>query len=178
MRYIQTIGRAGESLQTEHSGWIERRYYLFWGLRSREAGYRYQTMKKAGLAKLKKKAQGFAQHMQLQLRVLYLVSRDPRTPLLAKLLVAAVVAYALSPIDLIPDFIPIIGYLDDLLLLPLGIWLAIRLVPPELWQELRARAEMEPPSLQNNRAAAVFVVVCWLALLAGVGYLIWRSFST
>lgn len=116
--------------------------------------------------------------MQLQLRVLYLVSRDPRTPLLAKLLVAAVVAYALSPIDLIPDFIPIIGYLDDLLLLPLGIWLAIRLVPPELWQELRARAEMEPPSLQNNRAAAVFVVVCWLALLAGVGYLIWRSFST
>jgi uncharacterized membrane protein YkvA (DUF1232 family) len=71
---------------------------------------------------------------------LYLASRDPRTPWHAKLLVAAVVAYAVSPIDLIPDFIPVLGQLDDLLLLPIGIALAIRLVPPAVLEEKRALA--------------------------------------
>ena len=71
---------------------------------------------------------------------LYVASRDPRTPWYAKLLVAAIVAYALSPIDLIPDFIPVLGQLDDLLLLPLGIALAIRLVPRAVLEEGRAEA--------------------------------------
>ena len=71
---------------------------------------------------------------------LYLASRDPRTPWYAKLLVAAVVAYAVSPIDLIPDFIPVLGQLDDLLLLPIGIALAIRLVPRAVLEEKRALA--------------------------------------
>jgi uncharacterized membrane protein YkvA (DUF1232 family) len=71
---------------------------------------------------------------------LYLASRDPRTPWYAKLLVAAVVAYAVSPIDLIPDFIPVLGQLDDLLLLPIGIALAIRSVPPAVLEEKRAQA--------------------------------------
>ena len=66
---------------------------------------------------------------------LYLASKDPRVPTLAKIVIGVVVAYALSPIDLIPDFIPVIGYLDDLLLLPLGIWLAIRLMPQIVWKE-------------------------------------------
>lgn len=113
--------------------------------------------------------------MKLQLQVLYLASRDPRTPLVAKLVLIAVVAYALSPIDLIPDFIPVLGYLDDLILLPLGIWLAIRLVPPELWRELRTRAETEPLSLPKNRGGAAFVIACWLVALALVGYWLWRS---
>jgi uncharacterized membrane protein YkvA (DUF1232 family) len=71
---------------------------------------------------------------------LLLASRDPRTPWYAKLLVAAVVAYAVSPIDLIPDFIPVLGQLDDLLLLPIGIALAIGMVPPAVLEESRARA--------------------------------------
>jgi putative acetyltransferase len=76
----------------------------------------------------------------LEVRALYHVARDPRTPWYAKLLVGAVVAYALSPIDLIPDVIPVIGYLDDLLIVPLGIWASIKLVPPEAMADGRARA--------------------------------------
>jgi uncharacterized membrane protein YkvA (DUF1232 family) len=71
---------------------------------------------------------------------LYLAARDPRVPLPAKIVIGAVVAYALSPIDLIPDFIPVIGYLDDLVLLPMGIWLAQRLVPKDVWRECQAVA--------------------------------------
>ncbi|MGL6162390.1 YkvA family protein [Microbulbifer sp.] len=120
----------------------------------------------------------FAREMKLQLRVLYLASRDPRTPLVAKLVLLAIVAYALSPIDLIPDFIPVLGYLDDLILLPLGIYLAAKLVPPELWRELQARAETEPLSLPKSRRGAAFVIVCWLAVLALVGYWLRRCFWT
>ena len=74
------------------------------------------------LEKIKAKAT----QLKRELVALYLASRDPRTPWYAKTMIAAVVAYALSPIDLVPDFIPIFGYLDDLVLLPIGIWLAIR----------------------------------------------------
>src|SRR5438105_5125543 len=72
---------------------------------------------------------------------IYLASRDPRVPWYAKALAIAVAAYALSPIDLIPDFIPIIGYLDELILLPLGIWLVVSLMPPEIMVEYRAKAD-------------------------------------
>lgn len=119
----------------------------------------------------------FARRMQLQLQVLYLASRDPRTPLTAKLLLILVVAYALSPIDLIPDFIPLLGYLDDLLLLPLGIWLAIKLVPPELWRELQARAEAQPLSLPKNFRAGAIIAALWFAALAAITYWIWGSLA-
>lgn len=99
---------------------------------------------------------------------LYLAGRDPRVPWLAKLVIALVVGYALSPIDLIPDFIPVLGYLDDLLLLPLGIWLAVRLVPPAVWADCRRRAA-DPAALPSSRRAAVVVVLIWLGLLALVG---------
>ena len=95
---------------------------------------------------------------------LYLTSKDPRTPLLAKAIVALTVGYALSPIDLIPDFIPIVGYLDDLLLLPAGIWLAIRLVPDLVWQECKARTESEGFTLPQSYGAAVVVVLLWSVL--------------
>ncbi len=100
---------------------------------------------------------------------LYYAARDPRTPWLAKLVVGLVVAYALSPIDLIPDFIPVLGYLDDLLLLPLGIWLAIRLLPAEVLAECRARAAqaLERP---QSRAAAVAIVAIWIALSVLAGW--------
>ena len=86
-------------------------------------------------AGLKEKARA----LKREVRALLLAARDPRTPWYAKWLVAAVVAYALSPIDLIPDFIPVLGQLDDLILVPLGIVIAIRLIPPQVLAECRAR---------------------------------------
>lgn len=106
-----------------------------------------------------------ARRLKSETYALYLVVRDPRTPWFAKLLAGGVVAYALSPIDLIPDFIPVLGYLDDLLLLPLGIWLAIRLVPDEVMRDCRQRAEESMGATGPiSRAAAVVVVIVWIAL--------------
>ena len=100
---------------------------------------------------------------------LWLAARDRRTPWAAKAVAAGVVAYALSPIDLIPDFIPVLGYLDDLLIVPAGIWLALRLIPPELMAELRAEAEArgQPRSL----AGAAAVVAIWFGAVALFGWL-------
>jgi uncharacterized membrane protein YkvA (DUF1232 family) len=95
---------------------------------------------------------------------LYLAARHPRTPWYAKLFVAGVVAYALSPIDLIPDFIPVLGYLDDLILVPLGIALAIRMIPSDVLAECRARASEAGPPV--SRAAAAVIVCVWLLLAA------------
>ncbi|MGY3488824.1 uncharacterized membrane protein YkvA (DUF1232 family) [Bradyrhizobium sp. USDA 4011] len=93
---------------------------------------------------------------------LYLASRDPRVPWYAKAIAVAIAAYALSPIDLIPDFIPVIGYLDDLILLPLGIWLAISLVPDEVMTECRAKASavLQRPT---SRAGMIAIIVLWMA---------------
>lgn len=102
---------------------------------------------------------------------LYLVSRDPRVSVLAKIVIGVVVAYALSPIDLIPDFIPIIGYVDDLLILPLGIWLAVRLVPQDVWVECQGLATERLSELPKSRLAAAVIVVIWL--LAVIGLLLW-----
>ena len=82
-------------------------------------------------------------------------------PLAAKLVGGAVAAYALSPIDLIPDFLPVIGYLDDLLIVPAGIWLALRMIPPEVMTELRAMATNAAKPV--SRVAAVLIVAIWLA---------------
>ena len=84
-----------------------------------------------------------ARAMKREVRALSLAARDPRVPRHAKLVAVAVAAYALSPIDLIPDFIPVLGLLDDLVLVPLGIWLVIRLVPAEIMDEHRRRADAE-----------------------------------
>ena len=78
-------------------------------------------------------------HLRDEVHALYFASKDSRTPWYAKALVAAVVAYAVSPIDLIPDFIPVLGQLDDLVIVPLGIWCAIRLIPPAVLAECRAK---------------------------------------
>lgn len=93
----------------------------------------------------------------------YYAARDPRTPLLVRLLALLVAAYALSPIDLIPDFIPVIGYLDDLLLLPLGLWLVVRLTPPEVIAAAREKAA-QMTARPVSRGAAVVVVALWMVL--------------
>ncbi len=105
---------------------------------------------------------------------LYLAARDPRVPVVAKLVAACVAAYALSPIDLIPDFIPVLGYLDDAILIPLGILLAVRLVPPVIMSALRREAEAML-ARPVSRAGAVAVVATWLALAAAM---IWWIFVT
>ncbi|GJL61799.1 MAG: membrane protein [Nitrospirales bacterium] len=102
----------------------------------------------------------------------YLASRDPRVPWYAKLIAVLVAAYALSPIDLIPDFIPVIGYLDDLLLLPLGILLVVRLLPPGLMAEHRATAE-KYSGLPRNWVAAGFIIILWVV---GIVFLGWVFF--
>jgi uncharacterized membrane protein YkvA (DUF1232 family) len=96
--------------------------------------------------------------------------RDPRTPWAARILGAIVVAYAVSPIDLIPDFIPVLGYLDDLVLLPLGLLLLRRLIPDEVLADARARAAATEARMRST-AGAVVIVVIWLAVAALV---VWR----
>jgi len=92
---------------------------------------------------------------------LYLAARDPRTPWYAKLVAAAVVAYALSPLDLIPDFIPVLGYLDDLIIVPLGIAVVLRLVPAEVLADSRAHADVSTHG-PVSRAGAIIVVSIWI----------------
>jgi uncharacterized membrane protein YkvA (DUF1232 family) len=108
---------------------------------------------------------------------LYFAVRDPRTPLPAKILAGIVVAYALSPIDLIPDFIPVLGYLDDLILVPLGIAICLRMVPEEVLAEARVRAAMVSAKPKNYTAAAIIVVV-WLAGFTIFSVWLYRVFFT
>ena len=107
---------------------------------------------------------------------LYLASRDPRVPWFAKVLAIVVAAYALSPIDLIPDFIPVLGHLDDLVLVPLGILLVIWLIPPGIMAELRERAASvtERPS---SPIAATVVVILWAVSILLVGWLIYARYG-
>jgi uncharacterized membrane protein YkvA (DUF1232 family) len=96
---------------------------------------------------------------------LYLAAGDPRVPWHAKALAACVAGYALSPIDLIPDFIPVLGYLDDLLLVPLGIWLVVSLVPPDVMSECRQRAS-ESLQRPKSNVAVVAIVAVWVLVAA------------
>jgi uncharacterized membrane protein YkvA (DUF1232 family) len=100
---------------------------------------------------------------------LYLAARDPRVPWYAKALAITVAGYALSPIDLIPDFVPVLGYVDDLIIVPLGIALVIRLIPPEIIEQHRdmASAAQDQPV---SRAAAVAIVTIWIV---AIGLILW-----
>jgi uncharacterized membrane protein YkvA (DUF1232 family) len=113
----------------------------------------------------------WAHALKRDIEALWIAARDPRVPWYAKTLAAMVAAYALSPIDLVPDFIPIVGYLDDLIIVPLGIWLAIRMIPPALLAEFRARADGQ--TRPRSWWGALFVVLIWLAGMALVGIMIW-----
>ena len=107
---------------------------------------------------------------------IYLAARDPRVPWYAKFLALAVAGYALSPIDLIPDFIPIIGYLDDLIIVPLGIWLVVSLIPDDVMAECRAKADATGQR-PVSKSGMIAIVVVWIAvglLLGWVGYVTWN----
>jgi len=101
---------------------------------------------------------------------LYLAGRDPRVPWYAKALALAVAAYAASPIDLIPDFIPVVGYLDDLIIIPLGIVLVVKLIPPEIMAEHRTLAAAAQDRPVSWIAAMVFVLL-WIATIAFCAWL-------
>src|ERR671925_1719446 len=115
--------------------WGARRTYLGMALISWPIG-RHLRRPMAILPQLRERAR----HLKADTFALYLAARHTGTPWYAKLMVAAIVAYALSPIDLIPDFVPILGYLDDLVLIPLGVTLAIKMIPPDVMSDCRARA--------------------------------------
>ena len=108
--------------------------------------------------------------LKREIHALYLAARDSRTPWYAKAVIIGVVAYALSPIDLIPDFIPVLGYLDDLLLLPLGIYLALKLIPVEVLRDARRRAAKTSDVLPKSWRAALIIIILWLTtvIIAGI----------
>jgi uncharacterized membrane protein YkvA (DUF1232 family) len=106
-----------------------------------------------------------ARQLKLEVYALYLAYQDPRVSWMAKVVVACVVGYALSPIDLIPDFIPIIGYLDDLVLIPLGIKLALSMIPVSVMNDSRAKArEMLGQDQPVNWVAAALIILVWVLL--------------
>jgi uncharacterized membrane protein YkvA (DUF1232 family) len=121
--------------------------------------------------KLLERLERWAGRLKVETYALYLAYRDPRVPWYARVFAALVVGYAFSPIDLIPDPIPIIGYLDDLILVPLGLALAIRMIPAEILAECREKARRLSKK-PVNRVAAVVVVAVWLALAALAVYLV------
>lgn len=116
--------------------------------------------------KLKAKAAA----LKREVFALYLAARHPRTPLYAKCFVLCVVAYALSPIDLIPDPIPILGYVDDLLLLPCGIYLALKMIPPEILTDCRAKAASTREAMPRNWYVAAGIILLWLTAFAFLAY--------
>lgn len=118
----------------------------------------------------------WARSLKQQTLVVWFAARDPRTPWHARALAMLVAAYALSPIDLIPDFIPVLGYLDDLLLLPLGLALAIRLIPGEVLADARERAAATAQR-PVSRYMAVAIVVAWIVLVAWATVFAWRVFA-
>ena len=115
----------------------------------------------------------WAKALKRDVVALWLAARDPRVPWYAKVLAGAVAAYALSPIDLIPDFIPVVGYLDDLIIVPLGIALVVQLVPTSLMAEFRAEAALRDKPV--SRAGLLFMLTVWLALTLAIGWLVWKA---
>jgi len=120
------------------------------------------------LSRIKK----WARRLNRDVHAVYLASRDPRVPWHAKVLAIAVATYALSPIDLIPDFIPVLGYLDDLIIVPLGIWLVVRLIPEEIMVEHRATAD-KAAQRPVSRAGMVVIMMLWIFGALVLGWIVY-----
>jgi uncharacterized membrane protein YkvA (DUF1232 family) len=123
------------------------------------------------------KLKSAARKLKQNVYVLYLAGRDPRIPWYVKLFALSVAAYAFSPIDLIPDFIPVIGYLDDLILVPLGIYLALKMIPPALLDQYRSRAEeMRRQGKPKNWIIGSLFILTWIVCAVWVGWIVYRRF--
>jgi uncharacterized membrane protein YkvA (DUF1232 family) len=119
-----------------------------------------------------------ARQLKVEVYAIYLAYRDPRVPWYARVFAACVVGYAFSPIDLIPDPIPVLGYLDDLILIPLGVKIALAMIPAQVMKESRERAqEIAHQGKPVNRVAAVVIVAIWLLLAALVIAFTVRAFK-
>ena len=121
------------------------------------------------------RAKQWAKALKRDVVALCLAARDPRVPWHAKAVAGAVAAYALSPIDLIPDFIPVLGYLDDLLIVPLGIVVAVKLIPPPVMEDLRAKAldQQRPRSVPG----LIAIVAIWVIALVAAGWFAWSRWG-
>lgn len=109
-----------------------------------------------------------ARALKQEAYAVYLAAKDPRTPWYAKALIFFVVAHTFSPIDLIPDFIPVLGYLDDLIITPGGLWLAVKLIPPGVMEEARSAAAVRGPGRGLGLVGAGIVIFIWVLALAGL----------
>ena len=118
----------------------------------------------------------WAAELKAQVMTLWFSRAHPDTPIAAKVMAGFVVAYALSPIDLIPDFIPVLGLLDDLILLPLGIALCVRLIPADVFEDARRRA-IDVEHRPANRIAAVVIVLIWIGLAVACGIWAWQKLN-
>ena len=125
------------------------------------------------LNKLKQKAKS----IKKQLVILHLAYNHPKTPWTAKVLTVLIIGYALSPIDLIPDFIPIIGLLDDVILLPLGIYVVIKLIPDAVIQECTIEAESYKWNKKRNLIAGFIIGFIWLIIMCWVGYVLYNKYN-
>ena len=122
------------------------------------------------------RAKQWARTIKRDVVALWLAARDPRVPWFAKSLAAAVAAYALSPIDLIPDFVPVLGYLDDLLIVPMGIWGVAKLIPVPVMAELRLKASNLPKP--TSRGGLAIVIAIWLVAIASTAWFVWCAFGS
>lgn len=119
----------------------------------------------------------WARVIKRDVMTLWIAARDPRTPLAAKVIAIVIAAYALSPIDLIPDFVPVLGYLDDIVIVPLGIMLAIRLIPMTLLEEFRSRAA-EMIERPISRAGLAIIIAIWIAAAGSLLWWVWYSVTS
>ena len=119
---------------------------------------------------------GWARRLKRDSHAVYLAARDPRVPWHVKLLALAVAGYALSPIDLIPDFIPVVGYLDDLVIVPLGVWLVLTLVPSDIMVECRAKANAAA-SRPISRGGMAAIILLWMAGALVLGWIVYSRWG-
>lgn len=122
--------------------------------------------------------QAWARRLKADVLTLWFCARDPRTPWAPKLLAAALAAYALSPIDLIPDFIPVLGYLDEVILLPIGIWICLAMIPPHVLADARRRSEdwlAARRGKPTSYAGMAFILAVWIAAAAAVAWAFLRE---
>src|SRR5437016_3916367 len=117
-----------------------------------------------------------ARQLKAETLALYFSIRDPRTPWYARLAGAVVIAYAVSPLDLIPDFVPVLGYLDDLILVPLGLWLTLKLIPPQVIADNRARAQAAAEQRLVSWVGAAVIVLIWIAAITISALVVIRLF--
>jgi len=123
---------------------------------------------------LKQRLRQRAKELKAEVFVLYFAYKDPRVAWYAKVFIIIVVGYAFSPIDLIPDFIPILGYLDDLVLIPLGVALAIKMIPVPVMEEAREKAR-SLPTKPKNWLAAIIIIVIWILAVGWIMSLFWKA---